>query len=194
MLQRWQARDLEQLQRALADTLEHLVPWMPWAAHTDADSQARFLAESGAGWEAGERFEYAIRDADDGALLGSVGLVRRIGPRGLEIGYWLHRAHTGRGLATLAAAALTEAALALPDADHVEIHHDRANGASERVPKRLGFRKLGSAPQEPSAPGEVGIEVRWRMTERMYPESAAVKLLDSTRAAAGNSRAGERAG
>lgn len=45
----------------------------------------------------------------------------RIGPGGLETGYWVHQAHTRRGLATAAAAALTDAALALPGIDRVEI-------------------------------------------------------------------------
>jgi RimJ/RimL family protein N-acetyltransferase len=40
-------------------------------------------------------------------VIGSSGLMRRIGPGGLDIGYWLHPAWTGKGLATTAVAALT---------------------------------------------------------------------------------------
>lgn len=69
------------------------------------------------------------------------------------------------GSAPKAARALTSAALALPGITHVEIHHDRANEASAAIPRRLGYRLVGEAADEPVAPGEVGIEWRWRMTE-----------------------------
>jgi len=57
---------------------------------------------------------------------------------GLEIGYWVHAAHTRRGHASAAAAALTTVAFTLPGIEIVEIHHDRANLASEGVPRKLG--------------------------------------------------------
>jgi len=88
----------------------------------------------------------------------------RIGPGGLEIGYWVHAAHVRRGIATLAAGALTDAALRLGGVDHVEIHHDEANLASGAVPARLGFRDLGVFRGEPNpAPGGTGRDIRWRM-------------------------------
>ena len=58
----------------------------------------------------------------------------RIGPGGLEIGYWVHRACTRRGLATAASAALVEAAFGLPGVDRIEIVHDELNVASAGVP------------------------------------------------------------
>jgi len=42
----------------------------------------------------------------DGEIAGSIGLHGRIGPGALEIGYWVHRAWTRRGLATAASAAV----------------------------------------------------------------------------------------
>ncbi len=183
-LERWEAADLEELHEAVSSSHQHLVAWMPWADRVDRGSQARFLRESSDGWERGERFEYAIRDAH-AVLLGSIGAIHRIAPGGLEIGYWLHVAHTRRGIATLAAAALTEAALDLAATDHVEIHHDEANAASGRVAERLGFSRTGSAPQRRSAPGEIGVEVRWRMSEDAWPQSAARGLLDRARGGGG---------
>jgi RimJ/RimL family protein N-acetyltransferase len=179
-LERWRAGDVEDLHEAVSSTIEHLLPWMPWAREVDRDARARFLRESEQGWAAGGRFEYAVRDAQ-AALIGGIGLMSRIGPRGLEIGYWVHAAHTRRGVATLAAAAVTEAALGLAEIDHVEIHHDEANLASGRVPARLGFSRTATFAQKPTAPGEIGVEVRWRLNESDFQASAAAALLESVR-------------
>ena len=70
----------------------------------------------------------------------------RIGPGGLEIGYWVHRAYTRRGLATAASAALVEQAFGLPGVDRVEIIHDELNVVSGRVPRKLGFTEVGRQP------------------------------------------------
>ena len=67
----------------------------------------------------------------------------RIGPGGLEIGYWVHHAYTRRGLATAAAAALVEQAFRLPGVDRLEIVHDELNVASGGVPRKLGFTEVG---------------------------------------------------
>jgi ribosomal-protein-serine acetyltransferase len=48
----------------------------------------------------------------------------------------------------------------------VEVVHDAANTASGRVPRRLGFTEVErrARGQGAVAPGEVGIEVVWRLT------------------------------
>jgi ribosomal-protein-serine acetyltransferase len=176
VLVRWREEDLDLLLAVLSGTIEHLRTWMPWASRNERESVAQFLAVGEAGWRRGDRFEYSIRDRRR-KVLGSAGLMRRIAPGGLELGYWVHVDHTRRGVATRAAAALTQTAFDLGDVDHVEIHHDEANIASGRVPARLGFRNLGTRPVRPQAPGEVGREVRWRLDSREFPASAAGALL-----------------
>lgn len=162
---------------SVADNLEHLRPWMPWASYAGRAASIRFLEGSEAGWRRGDRFEYAIRPARGRAIRGSAGLIDRIGPGGLEIGYWLDRNWTGRGLATAATAALCEAALALEQIARVEIHHDEQNRASAGVPERLGFRLLGTFPAPRLAPAEAGREVRWRLDAEAFPASPAASLL-----------------
>ncbi len=51
--------------------------------------------------------------------------------------------HPSRDRDGHAASALTDHAFARPDIDRVEIHHDRANVASEGVPRALGYRLVG---------------------------------------------------
>jgi ribosomal-protein-serine acetyltransferase len=96
VLERWRRDHVEALLVAVTTTLEHLRPWMSWAAHYDRGSASQFLAVCEDGWSRGERFEYAIRGPDD-TVVGSARLARRIAPSGLEIGYWVHGAHTRQG-------------------------------------------------------------------------------------------------
>jgi len=164
-LRRWRPDDAAALLAAVIESQGHLRPWMPWADHYDQDRAAEFLRECGAQWASGDAFAYAIIVGDQ--IVGSAGLHNRVGDGGLEIGYWVHADWTGRGIATDAAAALTDAALALPGVDRVEIYHDAANTASGRIPAKLGYARLGDQPTRglwPSAPGETGTDVLWQFT------------------------------
>jgi len=96
--------------------------------------------------------------------VGGSGLHKRLGPGGLEIGYWVHREFTRRGIASSASRALTDHAFARPDIELVEIHHDAANVASAEVPRSLGFRHVGDEPREIKAPAETGVHRIWRIT------------------------------
>ncbi|HLI35967.1 MAG TPA: GNAT family N-acetyltransferase [Streptosporangiaceae bacterium] len=161
-LRRWRAGDLDALYQAVAESLDHLRPWMPWAAGHSREAHAEFLAGCDRNWESGAEYNYAI--TTEGQLAGSCGLMARIGPGGMEIGYWVHRAYVRRGLATAAAAALVGQAFALPGIDHVEIVHDEANIASGGVPRKLGFTQVGRRPLDQPPSGGTGIGVVWRLT------------------------------
>jgi ribosomal-protein-serine acetyltransferase len=163
-LRRWQPADDEILARMVSESVEHLRPWMPWASAEYNLTDAReYLQRCEDGWSDGSAFQYLILDTGEPA--GSAGLMARIGDGGLEIGYWVHPGHTGHGVATAATAALTEAAFALPGIDHVEIHHDQLNLASERIPVKLGYSCTGTMTARfDLAPGDSGVTKVWRIT------------------------------
>lgn len=163
-LRRWRATDADLCLRLVSESLEHLRPWMPWATPDYGPADALgYLERCEADWDAGTAFQYLI--IASGRPAGSAGLMTRIAPGGLEIGYWVHAACTGRGVATAASAALTAAALALPGIDHVEIHHDQLNRASERVPAKLGDTHVDTQEgRSDLAPGESGTTKVWRIT------------------------------
>ena len=166
-LRRFRAADRDALFHAITESLDHLRPWLPWAADYSLASAEEYLARSVKGWDEGTEYNYAVLTAAaDGssALAGAVGLMARCGPGGLEIGYWLHRGYTGRGLATAATAALVEQAFALRGVDWVEIVHDELNVPSSQIPRRLGFTKVGSGPLDFRPPAGSGIGVIWRLT------------------------------
>ncbi|MFJ9611470.1 GNAT family N-acetyltransferase [Kitasatospora sp. NPDC101176] len=153
------------LNKAVRANLDHLRPWMEWAAEAPSRAQSAELTRAGAlAWEAGTDFMYLVGlDAEPGGVIGAFGLHGRIGPGALEIGYWVAARHAGRGIATTATAALTEAALALPGIARVEIHCDEANGASAAVPRKLGYRLDRVAAAAVRAPAETGRQLIWVM-------------------------------
>jgi RimJ/RimL family protein N-acetyltransferase len=160
-LRRYRADDLDTLLQAVTDSADHLRPWMPWAANYDRAAAAEYLAQAGRDWADGTAYGYAITTG--GVLAGGCSLMARIGPGGLEIGYWVHRASTRRGLATAASAALVQQAFRRPDIERVEIVHDELNVASGGVPRKLGFTEVGRRPIDPPSPAGTGVGVIWRL-------------------------------
>lgn len=163
VLRRTRPADAEGFEAALRRSLDHLRPWMPWASSDNAtvDHQRARLVAADDTWRDGSGMEFVILDAAKAHVIGACGLMRRVGPQGIEIGYWIHVDHVGRGHATAAARALTEAAWGLAGVDRVEIHCDEANLASAAVPARLGYR-LDRIEERPiSAPAETGRLMVW---------------------------------
>ena len=90
------------------------------------------------------------------------------------MGYWLHPAVSGRGIATRAAAALVTEMFALPDVEYLEIAHDLANTSSGAIPRRLGFTEVRREPvTPPAAPSASGIDVVWRLDRPTPPVNGA---------------------
>ncbi len=166
-LRRYRPDDLDALFGAVTESLDHLRPWMPWAAAYTRDSAAEYLEQSIRSWADGIEYNYAIMAG--GALAGSAGLMTRSGPGSLEIGYWVHRAYTRRGLATAGAAALTGQAFRLPGVDWVEIVHDELNVASGKIPRKLGFTEVERRPLDPPSPGGSSVGIVWRLRKTQVP-------------------------
>jgi ribosomal-protein-serine acetyltransferase len=163
LLRRWRVDEAEALGRAVRESEDHLRPWLAFMADEPQTLQKReaMLRERELEWSQGGDVMLAILVNDE--IAGSCGLHRRRGPKTLELGYWIHPSFTRRGLATIVARLLTDAAFSVPGIDSVEIHHDKANTASAGVPERLGFRFVGESPDEGNAPAAVGIDCTWRI-------------------------------
>jgi RimJ/RimL family protein N-acetyltransferase len=164
VLRRWRAEsDFDALFRMIDESIDHLRPWMPWAARHGHRHTREFLAGCDPKWQSGDAYNYAIEVND--ALVASISLYRSDEPQGRFMGYWLHPAAAGRGIATRAAAAVvTEAFASLPDVEYLEIVHDLANAASGAVPRRLGFTEVRREQvTPPQAPADSGTDVIWRL-------------------------------
>lgn len=164
VLRRWQGQsDYASAFTLIEESVEHLLPWEPWVARHGEAATRDFLAKAGTNWASGDVYNYAI-EADGGALLGMCQSYRYADPRGRRLGYWLHPAATGRGIATRATAALVAEMFTLPEVEYLEIEHDVANTASAAVPRRLGFTELrheqGTPPTAAAGTGTFAI---WRL-------------------------------
>jgi len=84
----------------------------------------------------GESFPYVAFAGD--RLIGGCGLLPRIGPGALEIGYHVGADATGHGYATEMAATLIDVAFDVCGVERIELHIDPENIASIRVAERLG--------------------------------------------------------
>jgi RimJ/RimL family protein N-acetyltransferase len=150
---------------AIEASFAELRHWMPWAQRMPTrEEEEAVLAEGERSFEAGNDFAYSLWEIATDELVGTAGLMRRVGPNAIEIGYWVRSDRTGRGYATATARALTEAAFEyLPDVVRVEIHPDRANLASTAVPQKLGYTLRREDEREPFSESQSGISQIWTM-------------------------------
>ncbi len=139
VIRRWLTADIPAMAELITSSLEHLRPWMAWADREPLsdDRRRRMFRRWDAYWAAGRGAVYGV--LLDGQLIGGCALHRRVGPGGLDIGYWLGRDHVGRGHATRICRALTATAFALDDVTFLEISHEATNESSAAVARRLGF-------------------------------------------------------
>jgi ribosomal-protein-serine acetyltransferase len=168
VLRTWKPDDAEALGIAITESLDHLRPWMPWAGLEPLalEDRRKLIDEWDALWRSGNDVVFGV--FLDGTPIGGSGLHQRIGPAGLEIGYWIHVDHLRQGYAAEVSAALTDLAFTVEGIERVEIHHDRANGASAGVPRSLGYELLGEKPDTSEAPGEEGVDCTWAMTRERW--------------------------
>lgn len=171
VLRRWTADDLPARFEAISASYEPLHAWMDWMREPPTlEGQRAWDEFRGHGWPDETGFNYGVFDSDTAhtTVLGAISALDRIGPAALEIGYWCHVAHTGKGVITRGVRALTGVLLALDGIDRVEIHCDEANIRSAAIPRRLGYRLDRIEDSEITAPNETGRDMIW-IKERERP-------------------------
>jgi RimJ/RimL family protein N-acetyltransferase len=137
----YEPRDAPLVKEAVDSSLDHLRPWMPWVEHEPQTLEEKIALLRGfrADFDRGESFVYGIFDARETQLLGGAGLLPRVGPGGLEIGYWVRASAARQGITTEATAAQTRVGFEVCGADRIEIRIEPRNEASLGVPSKLGF-------------------------------------------------------
>jgi RimJ/RimL family protein N-acetyltransferase len=141
----YEPEDAPLLKEAVDASIEHLLPWMPWARYEPQhlDQKVELLRMFRGQFDRDENFTYGIFDADESRQLGGSGLHPRGGPESIEIGYWIRVDALRQGIATEVTAVLTRAAIEQCAYQRVDIQVDPENEVSLRIPRRLGFTEEG---------------------------------------------------
>lgn len=146
-LRPWAFADVDALMEAVTKSLPELQAFMPWA-HLPITRPGEYalVAKFQADYHAGREYVLGMFSAS-GEVLGGVGLHPRVvlNPRALEVGYWCHSAHSGKGWTTLAVRMLTVLAFDHFGCDRLQVTHDEENTASRRVVEKCGFSFEGVA-------------------------------------------------
>jgi RimJ/RimL family protein N-acetyltransferase len=172
----WDPADAASLTEAIAESLNELQVWMPWAKNEPEAMAAKAERLRGfrAQFDAGKDLTYGIFDHDAVTALGSIGMHDRIGAGAREIGYWIRTSHTRRGLATEAVAAVCRMGIEMLSLRRIEIHCHPLNLASAAIPRKLGFAHVATipncVPNEATGPRDSQI---WAITRATYTASAA---------------------
>lgn len=137
----WEPSDAPALKEAIDPSIEHLRPWMPWAASEPQTLEEKVALLRGfrGRFDTDEDFVYAIFDRDEARVLGGTGLHTRGTRHSREIGYWVRVDAEGKGYVTEAVAALTKVGFELEGLEWIEIRAEPQNVRSRRIPERLGY-------------------------------------------------------
>ena len=115
----WEPTDAPLMKAAIDSSVEHLLPWMPWASAEPEELQKKIdlLRHFRGQFDLGVDFVYGIFDRDETAVIGGTGLHTRVGEGAREIGYWIRLEEIGKGYATEAARAVLSRAPGLDVVD-----------------------------------------------------------------------------
>lgn len=169
----YEPSDAPLLKKAIDESLEHLLPWLPWAVNEPETLEAKIgrVREFRGKFDLGQDYVFGIFDKTEKILLGSTGLHTRVGEGAREIGYWIHVDHIGKGYATEASAALTKVAFEIENMDIVQIHTVPENVRSQRVPKKLGYKQEPGLHPITDSLGNKHEVVLWKMQKADYAKS-----------------------
>jgi RimJ/RimL family protein N-acetyltransferase len=133
--------DVHLVSAAIAQSLEHLRPWMTWTVHEPLSLEQRLeaLRTRRGHFDLGSDYHYGIFDKAETRLLGSAGLTLRGEVEEREIGYWVAADQLGRGIATEVGSALVRVAFDIEGLASLEIRMEPHNVRSARVAAKLGF-------------------------------------------------------
>jgi RimJ/RimL family protein N-acetyltransferase len=134
-------RDAALLKEAVDSSLEHLLPWMPWAQFEPqtVEDKVELLRGFRGRFDLDQEYAYGVFAPDESRLLGGSGLHRRADEGSLEIGYFIRADALRQGLATEVTAVLTRVGFELCNLDRIDVKVDPENVPSLGVPRKLGF-------------------------------------------------------
>lgn len=142
MIRCWEPKDAPLLKEAIDLSIDHLLPWMPWAVAEPqtVEEKVELLRSFRGKFDLGQDYILAIFDRDETEVLGGTGFHLRRGDDEREIGYWVRADRANQGIVTEATSALVKVGFEVDQLHRLEIRCDPENSASGAIPRKLGFR------------------------------------------------------
>jgi RimJ/RimL family protein N-acetyltransferase len=133
--------DAQALLEAVAESRDHLRPWLPFAdEHQTVDESRNWILQQMAHWILRNDLILSIWERESDRFLGGIGLHPHDWVIGyFEIGYWIRVSAEGHGYIAESVSLLTVYAFENLKANRIEIRCDELNARSAAIPKRLGF-------------------------------------------------------
>jgi len=130
---------LEEGYSVIMANYDHIQPWSQWLNEDFSVDKAReFYQRNVQKFESGEQIH--LRIVFNGKIAGGIDLFEiNSHHRSAEIGYWLSKDHTGRGLVTRSVSRLMEHAFDELKLNRVVIKCVPENLKSRAIPEKLGF-------------------------------------------------------
>ena len=147
--------DALDVQEAIAESRDHLRPWMPFAdAHQTIEESRDWIIHQTAQWLLREELSMSIWEGTTNRFLGGTGLHVHSWDTGyFEIGYWIRASAQGHGYILEAVRLLTSYVFDTLKATRLEIRCDELNVRSAAIPQRLGFVREGCLRNHTLMPG-----------------------------------------
>jgi RimJ/RimL family protein N-acetyltransferase len=129
--------DAMPLHAAIEETLDDLVPWLPWArpGHTRTETR-RYLRAARLAWSRRTAFEFVLEEQASGRVVGVTSLHR------ID---WVRRSRARQGFATEAVEGVLGHAFVTLSIHRLEALVALENAPSQRVVEKLGFTREGVA-------------------------------------------------
>lgn len=127
---------------------EHLRPWFPWADTTlSVDDSKIFIEKCRDGFEQKKSLDLGVWY--EGEYVGSMGFhtIRKT-HEWVEIGYWLSKDCTGKGIMTECVKAMVNYGFNDLGLHRIQIKCDADNVKSKAIPERLGFTLEGTTRED----------------------------------------------
>lgn len=133
--------DAQALFEAIAESRDHLRPWMPFAdSHQVIEETHDWIMHKVADWLLRQDMTVGVWEASSNRYLGGSGLHPHDWEvRYFEIGYWLRASAEGHGYMSEAVRLQVDYAFTSLAAQRIEIRCDERNVRSAAIPRRLGF-------------------------------------------------------
>jgi RimJ/RimL family protein N-acetyltransferase len=181
ILRCWEPADTPALRALLADNVEHLRPWVPGMADEPKPLEEKLREVRGwrATFDEDEAWYYALLDADDGVLAGSL-VVGRLGPGAVDVGGWVAGERGRRGYQTEATSAFARAAFEVLGLTRVQALCDVANERSIALLRKLGFTH--EATPRHQVDGGRADEMVWSILADEWPATPAAAIAAEARA------------